>query len=83
MAISEKLIAGLVTAAVIAPVCAVCVLGPAVLASIFAGIAGWLGGFDMIVTAGLVLVLGITVYGFIRRRGAGRTATRETGEASR
>lgn len=69
---NEKLIAGLVTAAVIAPVCAVCVLGPVVLASIFAGVTGWLGGFGPVVTAGLVLVAGTAAYGIIRRRRARR-----------
>ncbi len=69
---SEKLIAGLVTAAVITPVCAVCVLGPAVLASIFAGVTGWLGGFGPVVTAGLVLVAGTAAYGIVCRRSARR-----------
>jgi hypothetical protein len=52
----EKLVAGFVTAAVVAPVCALCILGPAALASIFAGVAAWLGGFDPLVAAGMVLV---------------------------
>ncbi len=69
----EKLTAWFVTAALIAPVCALCVLGPAVFASIFAGIAAWFGGFDTVATAGLVLVTGIAVYGIIRQRRAQRS----------
>lgn len=64
----EKLFAGLVAAAVIAPLCALCVLGPAVLISIFTGITAWLGGFDFVGTAVLGLVAGIAVYGIIRWR---------------
>ena len=64
----EKFFAGLVAAAVIAPLCAVCILGPAVLTSIFTGIAAWLGGFDLVGTAVLGLVAGIAVYGIIRWR---------------
>jgi membrane protein implicated in regulation of membrane protease activity len=64
----EKLFAGLVAAAVIAPLCAVCILGPAVLTSIFTGIAGWLGGFGPVAVTGLSLVTGIAVYAAVRRR---------------
>jgi hypothetical protein len=78
----EKLVAGLVTAAVVAPICAVCVLGPAVLASIFAGITGWLGGFDPIVTTGLVLAAGIAVYGIVRRHRAQRSPMAPRGKVS-
>jgi hypothetical protein len=80
--VGEKLIAGLVAAAVVAPVCAVCILGPAVLASIFAGITGWLGGFDPVVTTGLVLVAGIAVYGIVRRRRAQRSPMIPRGKVS-
>ncbi len=70
---NEKLTAGIVTAAAIAPVCALCILGPAVLGSMIAGIAGWFGGLSAITTAGLVLVAGIAVYEIIRRRRARRS----------
>jgi hypothetical protein len=76
----EKLTAWFVTAALIAPVCAVCVLGPAVIASVFAGVAGWFGGLDTVATAGLVLVTGIAVYGIIRRRRAQRSPMPLSGE---
>ena len=64
----EKLAVGLLAAAVVVPLCAMCVLGPAIVGSIFAGIAGWLGGFDPVAVAGLSVVAGIAVYAVMRRR---------------
>ena len=78
----EKLVAGFVTAAVIAPVCAACILGPAVFVSIFTGVAGWFGGLGAVTTAGLVLIMGIAVYEFIRRRRARRSLRSLSGELS-
>lgn len=65
---SEKLLAGIVAVTVVAPLCAVCVLGPAVIASVFMGIAAWFGDFDSIVTASLVLVVGVAVFAVLRIR---------------
>jgi len=66
---SEKLVAGLVTAAVISPICAVCVLGPAAFGSLFAGAFGWLGGFGPLTTLALMIAAGALVYRhFLRRR---------------
>jgi len=70
---SEKFLPVLVTAAVIAPVCAVCVAGPAVITSIFTGIAAWFGGFDLFLATGLVLVAGIAAYAIFRRQRAQRS----------
>jgi CHASE2 domain-containing sensor protein len=67
-----KFVAWFVTAAAIAPVCAVCILGPAVFGSIIAGMAGWFGGMSAITTAGLFVVAGIVVYEIFRRRRARR-----------
>ncbi len=78
----EKLTAYIVTAAVIAPVCAACILGPAVFVSVFAGLAGWFGGLSAITTAGLVLVVGIAVYEIIRRRRARRSPMSLSGAPS-
>lgn len=76
----DKLLAGLGTAAVIAPLCAVCVLGPAAIAAMFTGVAGWLGGFD---AAGLVLVVGIVVFAMARKRNAQRVPAKPAGEVGR
>ncbi len=78
----EKLTAWIVTAAVIAPVCAACILGPVVFFSVFAGLAGWFGGLSAITTAGLVLVVGIAVYEIIRRRRARRSPMSLSGAPS-
>ncbi len=67
----EKLVAGLVTAVAIAPVCAVCILGPAAIGSLFAGAFGWLGGFGPlgIITRMIAAGAGVVVTrGFLRRR---------------
>ena len=76
----EKLTAWIVTAAFIAPVCAACILGPAVIASMFAGIAAWFGGLGAVTTAGLALAMGIAVYEIIRRRKARRSPMSRRGE---
>jgi membrane protein implicated in regulation of membrane protease activity len=78
----EKFTAWFVTAAVIAPVCAACILGPAVIVSIFAGVAGWFGGLDALAAAGLVFIAGLSVYGLIRRRKAQRPPMPASGELS-
>ena len=67
----EKLVAGIVTAAVISPICAVCVLGPAVVGSLFAGAFGWLGGFGPLTTIALMIAAGagaLVYRHFLRRR---------------
>lgn len=66
----EKLVAGIVTAAVISPICAVCILGPAAIGSLFAGAFGWLGGFGPLGTIALMIAAGagVLVYRHILRR---------------
>lgn len=56
---NDKLVAGVVTAAAITPICAVCVLGPAAIGALFAGAFGWIGdigplgiGLLMVIAAG-------------------------------
>lgn len=78
----EKFTVWFVTAAVIAPVCVACILGPAVIVSVFAGVAGWFGGLDAFAAAGLVLVAGFSAYGLIRRRKAQRPPMPPSGELS-
>jgi len=76
---SDKPIAGLVTAVAIAPLLAVCCFGPAVVASAFAGIAAWFSGANAVTTTGLAILAAILAYGFVRRRTA-KTGT--TGKAT-
>lgn len=65
---NDKFVAGLMTAIVVALVCSVCILGPAVIASAFAGIAAWFAGIEEFVTVGLVVVAGLIAFGFARSR---------------
>ncbi len=65
---SDRPIAMLVTAAAIAPICALCVLGPAVLGALPAGAFAWLGDAGPVLTIGLMIVAGLLVYRTIRRR---------------
>jgi len=66
---SEKLVAGIVTAVAITPICAVCILGPAAIGSLFAGAFGWFGGFSPLATLALMIAAGALVYRhFLRRR---------------
>ncbi len=64
----EKLSAGIVTTALVAPICAVCIMGPAFLASMFAGINGWFGGLSPPLTTGLAIIAAIVVYGLLSRK---------------
>lgn len=65
----EKLVTGIVAAVVIPPICAVCILGPAAIGSLFAGAFGWLGGFGPLTIIALMIAAGALVYRhFLRRR---------------
>mgnify|MGYP001060449991 CR=1 FL=1 len=65
---SDKPIAFLAAAAVVAPLCALCVAGPAFLGSAVAWISGWFAGFNPVVTAGLAILAGLLVYGLFRKK---------------
>jgi hypothetical protein len=66
----QKIIIFLVAATVVAPLCALCIFGPIVLGSAIAGIAAWIGGFDILVTTGLAIIVGAVLYGLVSwRRG--------------
>ncbi len=65
---NDKPIAMLVTAAVVAPICALCILGPAVLGSAVAGAFAWFAGFDPVAVLALAVIGAILAYGFFRRR---------------
>ncbi len=73
---SDKPIAGLVIAAVVAPLCVLCVLGPVILASGVAGAWGWLSGLGPAVILVFVVLFAALAYGLLRRRKA-RTSRHE------
>ena len=64
----EKWAVGIVSAVMISPICAVCILGPAAIGSLFAGSIGWLGGFGTLATIALMIAAGAFVYRHILRR---------------
>lgn len=80
---SDKRLAGVITAAAIVPLCTLCILGPALIASFFTGITAWFGGLDLLVTTALAVVAGVVVYGFIRKRDTRRALSKPIGEAPR
>lgn len=64
----EKLSAGIVAVALVAPLCTVCIVGPAFLASTIAGISGWFVGLSPVLTTGLAIIVAIFVYGLLRKK---------------
>lgn len=64
---SEKLKAGVITAFVIAPICSICILGPAVIGSFFGGLTVGFGGFDPFITFGLVMAVAV-VFHIIKKK---------------
>ncbi len=64
----EKLAVVIVSAAVISPICVVCILWPAAIGSLFAGAIGWLGGFGTLATIALMIAAGAFVYRHILQR---------------
>lgn len=65
---NDKLVAGIVTAGAITPLCAVCVLGPAAIGSLVAGAFGWLGEVGPLLTVALMAAAGFLVHRTLRRR---------------
>ncbi len=65
---NDKPIAMLVTAAVVAPICALCILGPVVFGSAVAGVFSWFAGFDPVAVLALAVIGAILAYGFFSRR---------------
>jgi zinc transporter ZupT len=78
--VHEKLVAGIVTAAGVAPICALCVLGPAAIGSALAGAFAWLNGAGPFLTVILTAAAGLLIYRTVRRR---HTATGQSGEDRR
>lgn len=69
----DKPIAMLVAAAVAAPVCLVCIFGPAVLGSAVAWISGWSIGLGPVLATGLaVAAAGLIYRRTLRRKSAAR-----------
>jgi hypothetical protein len=72
----EKRVAGLVTAIIIAPLVALCCLGPLLIGSALGGVAGWLSGQGLGLTAVLALSAGAVGYAVMHwRRAADRNVS--------
>ncbi len=69
---SDKPVAGLVAAVAIAPVAALCCLGPAVLGSAVAWVSGWFSGLGPVTTTALAIVVAVPVIVLLRRSKARR-----------
>ncbi len=65
---SDKIVAGLVTAAAVGPICAVCILGPTF---VFSWVSGFFAGLSPVVATGLAIIAAILVYGLLRWRRTG------------
>ena len=79
---SDKMIAGVVAAIGVVPLCAVCILGPAAIGTMLAGVFGWLGGLSPVLATGLAIIFGILTYGIVgsRKSRALRRGTRASFE---
>lgn len=64
----ENLGAKIMAAVAILPICAVCILGPLAIGSLFGGALGWLGGFGALATVALMIAAGGLAYREILRR---------------
>lgn len=71
-------VAFLATAAAVAPICALCVLGPT---AVFSWLGGWLAGLDPLAATGLAIIAASLVYSLQKRRHAG-CQVRENGSAT-
>ncbi len=65
---SDKPVAALVTGIAVAPICAVCILGPAVVGSALASIFGWFAGPKVIGLAIVVMAVGVCLYVLVKRK---------------
>ncbi len=64
---SEKLMAGVITAVVIAPLCSICIIGLAALGAFLGGIAAWFSGLGPVAAGGLTVPIGVFVIARKRR----------------
>ena len=81
---SDKPVAVLVTALVAAPLCATCILGPAVVGAMIAGSWGWFWGNRPLVAVAVVVMAILIGYALKRRqRRSSEVSASAGGEPSR
>ena len=71
---NDKALAIILAMIVVAPICVMCILGPALLGSALALGFAWFGGLDAVSSMGLAILAGLMVFGFLQRKRA-RSAT--------
>jgi membrane protein implicated in regulation of membrane protease activity len=80
---SDKPIAGLLAAIVVAPLCLVCALGPAALAAAVGSVLAWLGGVGLPLIAVVLAIAGWLAWRAFRRPSPSREAAKaRTGQPS-
>ena len=67
---NDKALAGIMAVIVVAPICAMCILGPAMLGSALAWVSAWFGGMSAVSSMGLAILAGLVVFGFLQRKRA-------------
>jgi len=67
---SDKPLAGLVAAIAVAPLCVLCVLGPAAIVAAGGWFLAWLGGFGMPLIAAVLAAGGWLAWRILQRRSA-------------
>ena len=67
---SDKPVAGVMTAIIITPILAICCLGPVIFASTLGGVFAWFSGLNAFAVLGLALVAGGVAVLFVKRRRA-------------
>jgi len=70
MPMSDKPVAGLVAAIAVAPLCVLCVLGPAAFVAAGGWFLAWLGGLGMPLSASVLAVGGWLAWRILQRRSA-------------
>ena len=65
---SDKPVAGLVAFLVVAPLCGLCLFGPALFTWAAVWMSGRASGLGAVAATGLAMIAAIVVFGFVRRR---------------
>ena len=78
---SDKPMAGLLTAIAVAPLCLVCALGPAAFAAFAGSFLAWIGGFGIPLIASILAIGSWLAWRTLQRRSLpDRAAKREAGQ---
>lgn len=63
----DKPVAMLVAGVIVAPICSLCLSGPALFAWAAAWVSGWVGSLGAVAATGSAMIAAIVVYGLVRR----------------